>query len=440
MKLTIDNDINYQKERIINYFRESETAKGEFKIGAEFEHFVINADTLETISYYGENGVESLLKKLTKKGWKGKYEENHLMALSKDGNNITLEPGAQVELSTRPCVDINEVENQYLVFLRDIIPILNDRNQYIVSLGYQPESKISQIPFIPKGRYKYMSEYFNKRGKYAHNMMKGTASLQVTIDYCSEEDYIKKFRVANALSPYISYIFDNAPFFEGEVWNKNTLRVNIWNDCDDDRCKVVPGSLDRVYGYEDYAEYVLNAPPIIIQRNGEFEFTADKPFKDLYYPDEYTEQELEHVLTMYFPDVRTKKFIEVRMADSVPYPLNIAGVALWKGLLYNEENLESLYEKFKYVTNDEVSKTKNDIIESVEDSQMVNKNITEVCKEIIRLAENGLDKEEAKFLLPIKELVDKEITPSQLIKENLHLGKNKALEKSVLNNLEIFSR
>ncbi|WP_432665830.1 glutamate-cysteine ligase family protein [Wukongibacter baidiensis] len=434
--MTIDNDINYQKERIINYFKESETAKNEFKIGAEFEHFVVNADTLETISFYGENGIESLLKELTKKGWKEKYEENHLMALSKDGNNITLEPGAQVELSTRPCVDINEIENQYLSFLRDIIPILNDRNQYIVSLGYQPESKISQIPFIPKGRYKYMSEYFTKRGKYAHNMMKGTASLQITIDYCCEEDYMKKFRVANALSPYISYIFDNAPFFEGEVWNKNTLRVNIWNNCDDDRCKIVPKSLDRVFGYEDYAEYVLNAPPIIIQRNGEFEFTADRPFKDIYYPDEYTKEELEHVLTMYFPDVRTKKFIEVRMADSVPYPLNIAGVALWKGLLYNEENLESLYKKFNHITNDEASNIKRDIIESEDDFQVVNKDIMNVCKEIISLAEKGLSEEEEKFLLPLKELIDIEMTPSKLIKENLHLGKNKALEGSILNNIE----
>ncbi|WP_432402000.1 glutamate--cysteine ligase [Wukongibacter sp. M2B1] len=438
--MTSDNELNYQKERITNYFRESETAKKEFEIGAEFEHFVVDADTLEAISYYGENGIESLLKELTELGWEAKYEENHLMGLSKDGNHVTLEPGAQVELSTRPCKSIKEVENQYLSFLRDIIPVLNYRNQHILSLGYQPETKISQIPFIPKNRYKYMSEYFNKRGKYAHNMMKGTASLQITLDYCCEEDFIKKFRVANALSPYISYIFDNSPFFEGEIWDKNTLRVNIWNNCDDDRCKVVPGSLDRVFGYEDYAKYILNAPPIIIQRNNEFEFTGNKAFKELYFPDEYTKEELEHVLTMYFPDVRAKKFIEVRMADSVPYPLNIAGVALWKGLLYNEKNLELLYDKFKHLTNDEVSKIKKDIIESVKDSEIVNKNVIEVCKEIVNLAEGGLDDEETKFLIPLKELVNREMTPAGLIKEKLHLEKNKAIEKSILNNLNIFRR
>lgn len=438
--MTIDNELSYQKERIANYFRESETAKDEFKIGAEFEYFVVNSDTLETISYYGKNGIESLLRELTKRGWKGKYEEGHLMGLSKDGNNITLEPGAQVELSTRPCVEINEIENQYISFLKDIIPILNKRNQYLISLGYQPESKISQIPFIPKIRYKYMSEYLNQRGKYAHNMMKGTASLQITIDYSCEEDFIKKFRVANSLSPYISYIFDNAPFFEGEVWNKNTLRVDIWNNCDDDRCKVVPNSLDRPFGYENYAEYILNAPPIIIQRNGEFQFTGNKSFKEMYYPDEYTKEELEHVLTMYFPDVRTKKFIEIRMADSVPYPLNMAGVALWKGLLYDEENLNTLYRKFKDFTNDRVSRLKKDIIESAVDFQKMNRNINDVCKEIIDLAEDGLNKEEAKFLLPLKYLVDKETTPARVIKEKLYLGKNRALEKSILNNLEILGK
>lgn len=431
----IDNELNYQKDRIISYFKENEKSTDEFRIGAEFEHFIVDADTLETISFYEEKGIESTLQDLIKKGWKGKYEENHLMALEKNGSTITLEPGAQVELSTKPCESVHEIDNEYLSFLHDIIPVLNAKNQLIISLGYQPESKIADIPFIPKGRYKYMSEYFKKRGKYAHNMMKGTASLQVTVDYGSEEDYIKKFRVANALSPLISYIFDDAPFFEGEVWKNNTLRVSIWNDCDEDRCKVVPGALDKVFGYEDYSEYILNAPPIIVERNGEFHFTGDKPFKDIYSPNEFAEKELEHVLTMYFPDVRTKKFIEIRMADAVPYPLNIAGVALLKGLFYDEENLEILYNKFETMTNQMVRDLKDDIIDLGKDAKILDKNIVEVCHEILSLSEKGLDEEEAKYLHPLKELLDNKMTPALVIKERLHLGKFKSLEKNILNNL-----
>ncbi len=434
-KLLVDNELNYQKEKIINYFKENEKAKEDFRIGAEFEHFVVDANTLETVSFYEEKGIESTLKELINKGWKGKYEEDYLMGLEKNGSTITLEPGAQVELSTKPCRDVHEIENEYLSFLHDIIPILDRKNQLIVSLGYQPKSKIDNIPFIPKGRYKYMSEYFKKKGKYAHNMMKGTASLQVTIDYSSEEDYIKKFRVANALSPFISFIFDDAPFFEGESWDKSTLRVFIWNDCDDDRCKVVPGALDKVFSYEEYSEYILNAPPIIIQKDGEFHFTGDKLFKDIYSPDEFTEKELEHVLTMYFPDVRTKKFIEIRMADAVPYPLNISGVALLKGLFYDEEILDELNDKLIDLTNDKVKEAKQDIINFGKDAKIMDRNVLEVCHEIITFAQRGLDDEEAKYLFPLKELIIKKMTPSLMIKEKLHLGKHKALEKNILNNL-----
>lgn len=433
--MIVDNELSYQKEKIMNYFKENEKDKEKFRIGAEFEHFVIDANTLETISFYEEKGIESTLKELINKGWNAKCEGDYLMALEKDGSTITLEPGAQVELSTKPCKDVHEIENEYLSFLHDIIPILNRKNQLIVSLGYQPESKIDNIPFIPKGRYKYMSEYFKKRGKYAHNMMKGTASLQVTVDYSSEEDYIKKFRVANAISPFISYMFDDAPFFEGETYKHNTLRVSIWNDCDDDRCKVVPGALDKVFGYEDYSEYILNAPPIIIQKDDEFHFTGDKPFKEIYSPNEFTVEELEHVLTMYFPDVRTKKFIEIRMADAVPYPLNIGGVALLKGLFYHEGNLDVLDNKFKDMTNDQVQSIKENIIKYGNEAKVMDRNIVEVCQEILTLAEGGLDNEEAKYLLPLKELLDKNQTPALMIKEKLHLGKDRALEKNILNNL-----
>jgi glutamate--cysteine ligase len=433
--LNNENELSYQKSKIVSYFKRGEKEKSEFKIGAEFEHFIIDKNTLETISYYGDKGVGNTLEQLLHKGWSGKYEGQHLMGLTKGGNNITLEPGSQLELSTKPCKSIYEIENEYLSFLKDIVPILNEKNQYINSLGYQPESKIEEIPFIPKDRYKYMSEYFKGRGKYAHNMMKGTASLQVTLDYCSEDDFMKKFRVANALSPIISFMFDNAPFFEGELWTKNTLRTHIWNNCDDDRCMVVPKALDKSFGYEDYSEYILNTPPIIIRRNNEFLYTARKPFKEIYDPNEFTIEELEHVLTMYFPDVRAKKFIEVRMADSVPYPFNISGIALWKGLIYDQENLDYLYDHLEMISNDCVRKKKAEIIESGKNTSVMDKNIFEVCRDIIALSERGLDREEAKYLLPLKELAYNERTLSLEIKEKIKLGKHRALENSFLNNI-----
>ncbi|WP_425446785.1 glutamate--cysteine ligase [Dethiothermospora halolimnae] len=420
-------DINKQLQQFVDYFKSNEKNVDEFKIGIEFEHFIIDGETVETISYYGEKGVEDTLKKMLKKGWQGQYEGKYLLGLSKEGKNISLEPGSQLEFSISPHRDILDIEKEYNSFLQDIIPILKEKGQRLINLGYHPKTKIEDIKIIPKDRYDFMYNYFRTKGKNAHNMMKGTASIQLTVDYSSEEDYIKKFKIANALSPVIYGIFDNSPFFEGEACSNNGLRIDIWNNCDDDRSGIVEGTFDNDFGYRKYGEYILNRPPIFIDDGKELNFTEESVYRELFNPDNYTKEEFEHVLTMFFPDVRTKGFIEIRMTDSVPYPLNFSVIALWKGLLYDNKNLEEVYNYIKDISMDDVRKSKIDVINNGLEGKLKDRTIYDISKYLIALSKKGLNDNEKHYLEPLEEMINKKKTPAMITKDRLSQGLKDAL-------------
>lgn len=424
-----------QVEEIVNHFKNNEKKVEDFKLGVEFEHFVIDKDTMETISYYGENGVAETLKELEESGWKGSYEEEYILGLHKGVQNITVEPGGQLEFSMEPKANIEDIEKGYLNFLKEIIPVLENKNQGLISVGYHPNKKINDIKLLPKKRYDHMFNYFKTKGSHAHNMMKGTAALQVSLDYKSEEDYIKKFRVANALSTVLYAICDNAFYFEGEKWDKYNLRTYIWNNCDNDRSGVVNGALQDDFNYEKYAEYILNVPPIFIMKGSESIPTGDKKIKDVFNPEDYTIKGLEYLLTMVFPDVRTKRFIEIRMMDSIPYPLSLGVVALLKGVFYNEENLEKVYEYLEDVNIDDIKKSKLDIIENGLEGKLKDKTITEIGRYIIKLAKEGLPENEIKYILPLERIISEGKNPYEITKEKSNLGKKKSLDWCLLNNL-----
>src|SRR5690554_3912866 len=211
----------YKKQinTLVEYFSSGEVEDSEFKLGMEIEHFIVKVDSMETVPYYGIDGIEGILKDFLKNNWQGIYENKHLIALKGEYADISVEPGGQFELSLHPVKNLNEIDVIYKDFLNEISDILNKRESLLLSLGYQPVSKIENIPLLPKKRYDYMYRYFKNKGKYAHNMMKGTASIQLNIDYQSEKDFSKKMRVSNFLAPFIYYFFDNSPFFESKIAN-----------------------------------------------------------------------------------------------------------------------------------------------------------------------------------------------------------------------------
>ncbi len=399
--------MTYKKklDMIEKYIRSGEKKKEEFRVGVEMEHFVIWRDSLKSVSYYGKDGVEEILLELLPNGWVGTYEDEHLLGLRKNDIAITLEPGSQLEVSIDSARDIKDLEKGYLEFLNEITPLLERRNQVLVTLGYHPVTRIDEIKLLPKKRYDLMFNYFNTKGSHAHNMMKGTGAFQVTIDYCDEEDYHKKFRVLNALAPVFYGIFENALFFEGEPCKTHNLRAYVWMNCDNDRAGIVEGALEEGFGYRDYARYILEKPPIFTVRDGEIIPTGEDKVKDILDPEQTELDELEHLMTMFFPDVRTKKYIEIRMMDSIPYPLNFSAVALVKGLLYNEDNLDKLVEFVEGITIDKVQETKVEILEKGMDATLDGRTLIQIGKWMLELAEEGLDLEEKEYLKPLEDLI-----------------------------------
>ncbi|ERJ11625.1 glutamate--cysteine ligase [Haloplasma contractile] len=419
--------MNYTEQinEISNYFRQNEKKHNNVKIGVEFEYFIIDKNTLKTISYYGKNGVHDTLKKLTLKGYKGSYEGEHILGLIKDYICVTLEPGCQFEISIGPLPEIKEIEAQYLSFLDDLIPLLEQNNQALIACGYQPQSTISDIKMIPKKRYDYMFEYFKSCGSLAHNMMKGTASVQYSFDYESEKDYIKKFKVSNALSPVLYAIFDNSPIFEGEVYQKHSLRTNIWSNCDLDRCGIVDGALSAEFNYDSYSQYILTRSPIFIPKGDIIQDVKDSTYRDLFNPNQYNTEDLEHILTMSFPDVRTKKFIEIRMIDSLPYPLNFSALALLKGIIYNKTNLNKVYDFIQGITTDAITDAKQEIIDHGIHTRYHGKPIIEIANWLLKLALDGLESDEVGYLMPLQDILMQCKTPSTITKERLQMGMNK---------------
>ncbi len=406
------------KKQLMSILRNGEKSLEDVKLGIEIEHLVVRQKDFQSVTYYETLGIETILKKLEKKNYKGNYEGDYLVGLTKEEMDITLEPGGQLEFSTRPCIHLSHIQEVYENFLGDVLPIIEEQNQYLLGVGYHPQSKIKDIPFNPKKRYEYMSEYLQQTGKYALNMMKGTASVQVAIDYVSEKDFIKKFRVASFLTPFLYLITDNAPIFEGEIYEKFSVRSLIWENTDPQRSGIIEGSLDKNFDYQDYAEYLLHSKPICALENGELKPLGDQPLWKAYEKKgKLSKEEMEHLYTMVFPDVRGKNYIEIRMADSMPPELSMAYLAMVKGLFYNEKNVEELYYLSRDYRDKDIKVLKDAVINQGFEAPFQGEDLGEFGKKVIRMAEEGLEKEERSMLQPLKELILNRETYGQRIKK-----------------------
>ena len=246
--------MDYAKKLIVDYIKKNEKSQDNLKLGPEYEYIIVKRDTYESVSYYGERGVEYIFNRLKDLGWEPYYEGEHLLSLTLDGMTITTEPGGQVEFSSTQKEMISELEVYYFRFLNDILPILDELEYDILGIAYHPVTKIEDIKLLPKKRYDAMFEYFKTHGTMSHNMMKGTAGLQLSLDYTSEEDFIKKFVVSNAITNAFYTLFDNGYFFQSEPTN-HAIRAKIWENTDTDRSGL-PKNAFIDNSYEGYAEYL----------------------------------------------------------------------------------------------------------------------------------------------------------------------------------------
>ena len=401
-------------KQLVNHFKENETYKQDYKLGIEFEHFLVKGDSLKAVHYYEDNGIASFLRKLTGKDWQicnlGD-DKKLIICLIKNNDEINLEPGGQIEFSFSPKNSIKEIEEVYNNIIDDMKPILKKYNYDLITLGYQPVTKIEEFKLLPKKRYRLMFNHFKKRGNLAHNMMLGTASTQISLDYSSEEDFSKKFAVASWLSPIIYSTLDNTPIFEGKRTSEYAVRAKIWNDCDADRCGILDKSIEGNFTYKDYAEYIVNLPAII-DPTGDTEEPTELKFGETFKKKELTAEDIELMLSFSFTDVRLKEYLEIRMADALPLPLALGYLALLKGIFYNQNNLDYIFKQVQKTSTDNVKKAilnlkdKGCKLPYTDNIMMV-----DWLEILIEKSLQGLSKREQKYLLYFKNYLKDYLPP-----------------------------
>ena len=314
------------------------------ELGVEVEHFIVDRKTKKAFSYYGEKGVRHILLELMKKHPEAKeISGEDILGFSTPVFTITLEPAAQMEISIIQTEKIEEIKVIYSDFFTDLDQIVTPLGGEIITKGCQPESHVDELELIPKERYRLMDDHFRKTGTGGRQMMRGTASTQISVDYTSEEDFRKKLQAAYFYTPLFKMVTDRIKKFQGEDVMIRLFRNDIWCRTDPRRCGILPDIFKKDYGFIDYAEYLCSSPLIVLPgENGE-NYT-DKTACEAYEGRKPEKTDIEHIFSMVFPDVRVKKYIEIRGADSMPADGVYAYCALIKGLIYSEKVLDHVQE------------------------------------------------------------------------------------------------
>lgn len=406
-----------QVQALVDYFKSGEKDQNNWKIGVEFEHIIIDEKSLETVSIYGENGVSETIGKLEDLGWSLEYFEGYSLGASKGPYTVSTEPAGQFELSIEASKSIEELERLYILFLEEVLPLIKDQGQRLVAIGYQPKTKIDEIKISPKKRYGYMYEHFKTRGKRSHNMMKGTAAVQVIIDYKDEEDFVRKYRLGSYLSPILYTIFENAYIFEGEPYERHGLREYIWKNTDPSRSGLLESAFDQDFSYRSYAEYILNNDMIFLDDDKGLRSTEGKLFKEIFDPDDYTEDEIFHAVSIVFPDIRLKKYLEYRMMDSLPYPLNFAPVSLVGGIFYSEDNMKALEEAFDRPSFEEIKVFREETMEKGLEADFRGRTVKDWGLWLIDLAKTPLEPRAKTLLDPLEKHLSQGLSPRDKFKK-----------------------
>ncbi|MBS6195969.1 MAG: glutamate--cysteine ligase [Clostridiales bacterium] len=389
---------------LIEYFQNGCKQNCCQKLGLEVEHFIVKKDTRESVSYYGERGIGAILKKLKSSYSHAYYEENDLLGLYNNDYSLTLEPAAQLEISINPRREICEIRNIYGSFVKQITPILNEFGYELVTLGYQPKSCWEELKLIPKKRYDYMDAYFKSSGTTGANMMRGTASAQISVDFFSERDFVRKIRAAYILMPAIKLLTDCCPVFEGKPYQKHLARTMIWRNVDPKRCGIIPGLFEREFGFHTYAEYLMNLPLIFIPNDGEPIPTEQKTTAELWQDRDLTEEDMEHVMSMAFPDVRLKSYLEIRGADCMPFPYVMGYLALIKGIFFHDRALEQILSMD--VTEQEILESEDSLMEHGFLGKIYGMDAADYVKQVILIAKEHLAGNEQAYLCPLEKIVE----------------------------------
>ena len=405
--------------------------KEDWKIGTEHEKFGYVKDSFAPLPYDGRCSIKAMLQGLRDTyNWLEILEGGNIIGLTKEGANVSLEPGGQLELSGAPLDSIHETCDEVNQHLSEVRDIADKIGAGFLGLGAAPEWSHEEMPMMPKGRYKLMTDYMDRVGTHGTQMMYRTCTVQVNLDFSSEEDMIKKMRVGLALQPVATALFANSPFFDGKLNNHKSWRSRVWRDLDQDRTGMLPFVFEQDFGFDAWTEYVLDVPMYFVYRDGKYIDALGQSFRDFLkgklpaLPGEKPKiSDWADHLTTVFPEARVKQFIEMRGADGGPWRRLCALPAFWVGLMYDQDSLDSAWDICK--TWDASTREEMRIAAS-EDGVSANVNgisMLSLAKELVDISRSGLKNrarsgngglvpDECHFLNSIEEVIETGKSPA----------------------------
>ncbi|MHB1218136.1 MAG: glutamate--cysteine ligase [Alphaproteobacteria bacterium] len=385
------------KTQLVEYVAQGSKPKSAWRIGTEHEKFAFETRTLKRLPYEGPAGIRAMLQALTRFGWEPVEEKGNVIALAQAGASVTLEPGGQVELSGAPLENLFQTCNEVNTHLDQVKKIGAELGIGFMGLGFDPKWTRAEVPWMPKGRYRIMREYMPKKGKLGLDMMLRTCTVQVNLDYSSEADMVKKFRASLALQPIAVALFANSPFTEGKPNGFQSYRSHVWTDTDPDRSGMLDFVFEDGMGFERYVDYVLGVPMYFVYRDGNYIDASGQSFRDFMagklpaYPNQIpTMSDWADQLTLPFPEVRLKRFLEMRGADGGPWRRLCALPALWTGLLYDQAALDAAWDLVKGWTAEQRAQLRADVPRQGFAARVGTTSVRDIARETVKIARDGL--------------------------------------------------
>ena len=346
--------------QLTDYLASGCKPKSDWRIGTEHEKFGWLTDTHAPLPYDGPRSIKVIMERLRDRfGWSEMREAGQLIGLSRAGATVSLEPGGQFELSGAPLETIHQTHAETTDHLAEVAAVTADLGVRFMGIGAAPDWSHDQMPVMPKGRYRLMTDYMGRVGTHGTQMMYRTSTVQVNLDFSSEADMVKKLRVALALQPVATALFASSPFFDGKPNGHKSWRSRIWRGLDNSRTGMLPFIFDEGFGFESWVNYALDVPMYFVYRDGTYIDALGQSFRDFLngklpaLPGEIpTLSNFADHLTTIFPEARIKKYMEMRGADCGTRAHLDALPAFWVGLMYDQSALDAAWDIVKNWTAD----------------------------------------------------------------------------------------
>jgi glutamate--cysteine ligase len=419
---------NYELEA---YFHNAGKPRDQWRVGTEYEKVGIDRTTGKAIPYFGPRGVDRILRELIDRyGWQPEEQDGNIIALTRDKAQITLEPGGQIELSGEPCDSIHCTYGEFSQHIRELIEVSEPLDIVFLGLGMQPVSRVDEIEWVPKKRYRIMGPYMPKVGTLGQRMMKQTATVQTNIDFLDEKDAMAKFRTGMGLAPILIAMFANSPISDGEINGYRSFREHIWTDTDRSRSGLLKFAFSADVSFAHYVEYALDVPMYFIVRHHDYIDMTGMTFRQYlangYRGERATIEDWADHLTTLFPETRIKRYIEIRSVDSQPPDLMPALSALTKGVFYDSDCLAAAWDLVKGWSFDERMETYLDSHKNALAARFRRYTLLDLAKELFQIGWEGLRRQhslnkngddETIYLNPLKPLLFQGKCPADILVE-----------------------